>query len=233
VVVKDIYGEHINVRIDAYGKGSSVRGLLHGETRPKLIVIDDPQDLEDMSSETVLEKDYNWFLSDIAFLGKKSRIFMIGNNLGEACLIERVINNKEYLGFEADRMPIVKDGAPTWASKYTMEFIDKERATYEKLGKIDIWYRERMCESISPDSQIFKPEYFRWFDWKDLKLQEMNIFMTVDLAISQKATADFTSIMVVGVNKDNHWFILDCSFGRFDPTKTIDEIFRMVGKWSP
>jgi hypothetical protein len=52
-----------------------------------------------MGSETVLEKDYNWFLSDIAFLGKKCRIFMIGNNLGEACLIERVINNKEYLGF--------------------------------------------------------------------------------------------------------------------------------------
>ena len=233
VVVKDIYGNPINVRIDAYGKGSSVRGLLHGETRPKLIIIDDPQDLEDMGSETVLEKDYNWFLSDIAFLGKKCRIFMIGNNLGEACLIERVINNKEYLGFQAERIPILRDGEPTWGGKYTKEFIDTERETYEKLGKIDIWYRERMCEAISPDSQIFKTEYFKEFRWKDLRIPELNIFMTVDLAISQKATADFTSIMVVGVNKDNHWFILDCSYGRFDPTKTIEEIFRMVGKWSP
>lgn len=101
VVVKDIYGSEVSVRIDAYGKGSSVRGLLYGEERPKLIIIDDPQDLEDMTSDAVLEKDYNWFLSDIIFLGKKSRIFMIGNNLGESCLIERVISNKEYLGFEA------------------------------------------------------------------------------------------------------------------------------------
>ena len=233
VIVKDIYGKPINVRIDAYGKGSSVRGLLHGETRPKLIIIDDPQDLEDMGSETILEKDYNWFLSDIAFLGKKCRIFMIGNNLGESCLIERVINNKEYLGFQAERIPIMKDGKPTWEGKYTLEFIESERETYEKLGKIDIWYRERMCEAISPDSQIFKTEYFKEFRWKDLHTPELNVFMTVDLAISQRATADFTSIMVVGVNKDNHWFILDCSFGRFDPTKTIDEIFRMVGKWSP
>lgn len=105
-----------------------------------------------MNSETVLDKDYNWFLSDIAFLGKKCRIFMIGNNLGEACLIERVINNKEYLGFQAERMPIIKDGQPTWEGKYTKEFIDEEREKYEKLGKIDIWYRERMCESISPES---------------------------------------------------------------------------------
>ena len=233
VVVKDLYGKHINVRIDAYGKGSSIRGLLHGETRPKLIIIDDPQDLEDMNSETVLEKDYNWFLSDIAFLGKKCRIFMIGNNLGEACLIERVINNKDYLGFDATRMPILKNGKSTWPGKYTVEFIDEERVKYEKLGKSDIWFRERMCEALDPEAQIFKEEYFKYFRWKDLKIPEMNIYMTVDLAISQKNTADYTSIMVVGVNKDNHWFILDCSYGRYDPTKTIDEIFRMVGKWSP
>ena len=233
VIVKDIYGNPINVRIDAYGKGSSVRGLLHGETRPKLIIIDDPQDLEDMTSDSVLEKDYNWFLSDIIFLGKSSRIFMIGNNLGESCLIERVIANKEYLGFQTMRIPILQDGKSTWEAKYTKEFIEKERDTYEKIHKIDIWYRERMCRAISPENQIFKSEDFRTFSWKNLRLSELNIYMTVDLAISQKKTADYTAIMVVGVNKDNHWFILDCSFGRYDPTQTIDEIFKMVGKWSP
>lgn len=232
-VVKDIYGKPINVRIDAYGKGSSVRGLLHGETRPKLIIIDDPQDLEDSNSEGVLEKDYNWFLSDIIFLGQKSRIFMIGNNLGESCLIERVIANKEYLGFNTQRLPILYEGKSQWPSKYTLEFIDRERETFEKLGKIDTWYRERMCESISPDSQLFKEEYFKVFSWSDLKIPQLNIFITVDLAISQKKTADYTSIMVVGVNQDNHWFLLDCSYGRYDPTQTIEEIFRLVGKWNP
>ena len=39
--------------------------------------------------------------------------------------------------------------------------------------------------------------------------------------------------MVVGVNQDNHWFLLDCSYGRYDPTQTIEEIFRLVGKWNP
>ena len=90
-----------------------------------------------------------------------------------------------------------------------------------------------MCEALSPENQIFKDEYFKFFNWKDLRIPELNIFMTVDLAISQKDTADYTAIMVVGVNKDNHWFVLDCSFGRYDPTQTIDEIFRMAGKWSP
>ena len=232
-VVKDIYGKEINVRIDAYGKGSSVRGLLHGETRPKLIIIDDPQDLEDSSSEGVLEKDYNWFLSDIIFLGKKCRIFMIGNNLGEACLIERVIANKEFLGFETQRLPVMKDGLSSWAGKYTVEFIEREREQFEKLGKIDTWYRERMCEVISPDSQLFKEEYFKYYNWNDLKLNDLNVFITIDLAISKNKTADYTAIYVVGVNKDNHWFLLDCIFGRFDPSETIDAIFKAVGKWSP
>lgn len=127
----------------------------------------------------------------------------------------------------------MQDGKSSWEAKYTKQFIEKERDTYEKIHKIDIWYRERMCMAISPESQIFKKEYFRYFTWKDLRLSDLNIYMTVDLAISQKKTADYTAIMVVGVNKDNHWFILDCSFGRFDPSDTIDEIFKMIGKWSP
>ena len=86
---------------------------------------------------------------------------------------------------------------------------------------------------MDPDSQIFKEEYFRKFRWKDLKLSDLNLFMAVDLAISQSKRADYTSMIVVGVSKENHWFILDCSYGRLDPTQTIDEIFKMMGKWSP
>ena len=46
-VVTDEKGEEICVRMEAYGKGSSIRGLLWGDKRPDIIVIDDPQDVED------------------------------------------------------------------------------------------------------------------------------------------------------------------------------------------
>jgi hypothetical protein len=83
VDVRDEMGKVINVRIEAYGKGSSIRGLANIDRRPRIVVIDDPQDMEDAKSDTILDNDWNWFISDVMFLGKTSRIFLIGNNLGE------------------------------------------------------------------------------------------------------------------------------------------------------
>ena len=89
-----------------------------------------------------------------------------------------------------------------------------------------------MCECISPDSQKFKREYFRYYD-KAPSLQSMNVYTTVDLAISQKVNADYSAIVTIGVNSAGHWFVLDVEYGRYDPTTTIDAIFSAVRKWRP
>ena len=70
-----IYRTGETVRIEAYGKGAAVRGLSWGAKRPDLVIIDDPQDEEDARSETVTAGDWDWFLSDVYFLGQNSRIF--------------------------------------------------------------------------------------------------------------------------------------------------------------
>lgn len=234
VTVTDELGMQIRVRMEAYGKGSAIRGLSARDQRPKLVIIDDPQDTEDAKSDVTLEADWEWFLSDVNFLGQYSRIFMIGNNLGEKCLIERIAASADILGFTFIRLPIINDeGEIAWADKYNLKIIEQERDAYTILGKLDIWYRERMCIALSPESQIFKKDDLKYYDTADLKTKGMSIYVTVDLAISKKTSADYTAIMAVGVNSDNHWFLLDCEYGRFDPGETVDKIFEMVQKWKP
>lgn len=234
ISVYDLNNNIIRVRLEAYGKGSSVRGLSSRDMRPKLVICDDLQDIEDMKSDTVLENDWDWFLSDVKFLGQSTRIFMIGNNLGDKCIIERIGRDAEMLGFTFVRIPILNDdGEIVWDSKYTLEEIERERDAYTTLGKLDVWYRERMCLALSPESQIFKKEDFKYYDDGDLKKKGLSVYVTVDLAISQKKSADYTVVMAVGVNADNHWFLLDVNFGRYDPAQTIDAIFDMVTKWKP
>ena len=221
------------VRIEAYGKGAAVRGLSWGSKRPDLVIIDDPQDDEDARSETVTANDWNWFLSDVFFLGQNTRIFLIGNNLGERCIIEQVIKNAKELKFVTRRIPILdSENKSAWPSKWPVDAIMEDKADWAKIGKTDIWYRERMCQCISPESQKFKREYFKYYD-KIPNLSELNIYTTVDLAISQKVNADYSAIVTVGVNSAGHWFILDVEYGRYDPTTTIDAIFSAVKKWQP
>ena len=139
------YATGHSVRIEAYGKGAAVRGLSWGAKRPDLVIIDDPQDQEDAKSETVTANDWDWFLSDVYFLGQSSRIFLIGNNLGERCIIESVIRAAKRLNFTARKIPILTpQGFSAWPSKWPLKAIEEEREArniyelYECYVKIDI-----------------------------------------------------------------------------------------------
>ena len=233
VDVKDESGEIINIRIEAYGKGASVRGLSNQDRRPKIIILDDIQDHEDARSETVTETDWNWFLSDIIFLGKTARVFLIGNNLGERCVIEKTINNAKELKFKPIRIPVMIDGKPTWEEKQSLEEIEEERANYAAMGKLDIWYAEKMCQALAEESKIFKEEDYRYYspERKEDLIGRCNLFACLDPASSTNSSACYRAITITGVDSENYWFLLDVLYGRWDSAETIDKIFDCVRKY--
>lgn len=232
VSLRNISGETIRMRIEAYGKGASIRGLSWGNLRPQVIIADDLQDLEDAESETVTEKDWNWFLADVNFLAKKGRIFIIGNNLGERCIIERIINSN--LAYEVLKIPAIVDNKSSWPEAFSMDYLNKEREEFTKLGKIDIWMRERMCVAIPDELRVFKPENFKHFEEVDIMPKSLEFYVTVDLAISQKQSADDSVICVVG--KEPHkpeWYIVEFIAGRLSPLEVIDGLFKVYDKYRP
>lgn len=232
------------VRIETYGRGTAVRGANWGGRRPDLIICDDLQDFEDLESEIQPEKDWKWFLSDVMDLGQKSRIFMIGNNIGEKCIMEKVIGSKKELNFEGYVIPICKERPieglelgelydPAWPAKYDIETIIEERERYRKMEQLDIWYRNKMCKTIAPDSQMFKRKHFKYYDSRNISTRDMNVYMVFDPASSEADTADRSAIITVGVDVFGHWFVLDLWAGRVKPSESFDMLFRLVSKWQP
>lgn len=233
VDVRNEKDEIVNIRIEAYGKGASIRGLSNQDRRPKIIILDDIQDHEDARSETITETDWNWFLSDIIFLGKTARVFLIGNNLGERCVIERTINNAEELKFKPIKIPVMVDGVPTWEEKQNLQEIEEERASYAAMGKLDIWYAEKMCQALAEESRIFKEEDYRYYSpsRKDDLIGRCNLYACLDPASSTNPAACYRAITITGVDAENYWFVLDVLYGRWDSAETIDKIFDCVRKY--
>ena len=228
-------GEPIPVRIAVFGKGSQIRGLESRGRRPKLVILDDVQDKKAVESDLILRKDLKWFLGDVLFLGESCRVMMIGNNLGEKCLIEYVFANPEDCRFDCHRVPALDAESETvsaWPAKLPAESLISERERFQNLGQLDVWYRERMCKATSPDDQRFKRDMFRYYEPKSLP-KTMNVYTTVDLAISQNKRSDYTAVCTVGVTPENHWFVLDIDYGRYKPDEIIEAIFRAAAKWKP
>ena len=226
-------GEIVETRIEGYGKGASVRGALYKDKRPKICIIDDPQDAEDAKSEVVMEADWNWFLGDVLFLGQNTRIFLIGNNLGDRCIVERVMYNAKLLNFKAHRTPIEVAGKPTWPEKYSIKFIQDEKDAFREMGKLDVWLRERMCQSTDEETKVFHEKDYRHFNPQlvDRIVSDCKVAARLDPATSKESTACFRAIVVNAVDSDGNWFVVDVPYGRWDPTELIDNVFDTVVKW--
>lgn len=232
----DLYneaGEIMNVRIEAYGKGSAIRGTAHQDRRPKVVILDDIQDNDDARSEAVLARDWEWFLSDIKFLGAQTRVFLIGNNLGEKCVIERVQKAAKELAYKALKVPIAVNGVPSWPARHTMASIEKEKENFANLGKLNIWYSEKMCIAVPEESRIFNEVDYRYYAAANrLEVsRECAIKAVLDPASSTNPEACYRAIAVVGVDSMNRWFVLDMKYGRWDSAETLDWIFAVCREW--
>jgi len=223
------------VRVQVFGAGQNIRGLRYQEKRPDIVVLDDIEDLEGVQSETQRKKLKNWFFADVLPLSSVGRFFIIGTVLHEDSLLNTLLQDPPR-GFEALKYGILdEDGNSIWAERFPTEQVLAKKEDYRKRGLLDLWYAEYMNQPIAEETQTFKREYFRYYRPAELKWRERgySAFTAVDLAISKADTADYTAVVTIVVPPENHWFVLDCDYGRYNPDEAIGAIFRAVTKYHP
>lgn len=239
VTIEPLSGKRMTIRIEAYSKGGSIRGLKWKNNRPSIVLADDLQDEDDAKSQAALDSDWTWFRSEVSFLGQYTRFFMIANNLGEKCIIEQIGKDPKLFGFIFDRVPIISEpnenGIPTWSERFSKEFILDEYDRFKKTGDLAIWLRNRMCIAVSPETQIFKRDDLRWYLPQELPniISKSNIYISCDLAGSAKKSADYCAFAVIAVDEEDYWYVIDLPYGRWEPTEQFKQLFDTVRKWKP
>ncbi len=191
----------LNVKIMISSVEQSIRGMRHDEHRPDLIILDDIEDTNSVKTREGRNKTFNWLTSEIIPAGsKKTRIIAVGNLLHEDSVLKRLqkkINSGEMKQMNGvyREYPIVDEkNNPLWSGKYpTPESIEAER---ERTMNDIAWYREYMLKIISSDEQVVRPEWLHFYE-KYPPSNLRGIYIGIDLAVSEKESADCTA-MVVG-----------------------------------
>lgn len=202
-------------RITAASSEQSIRGLRHGENRPDLIICDDVEDLVSVKTREGRGKIYDWLTGDVIPAGdKNTRLIVIGNLLHEDSLLMRLKQNitENKLNGTFRAYPLINsDGQILWPGKFAsmVEIEELKQATGNDIA----WQRE-YCLRIVPDTdQIIKPEWVQYYDElpSDKEKGYRYTKTGVDLAISEKDSADFTAMVsakVFGYGKDLKIYIL-------------------------
>lgn len=87
-----------------------------------------------------------------------------------------------------------------------------------------------MNNPIDEENQIFRASFFKRYERRP---DNLYLAMTVDPAISDKQTADYSAIVVAGMDHDHQVYVLDYIRGRWTPHELIQNIFTTYLKWKP
>lgn len=193
--------------IQARSKGSQVRGLKFLDSRITMIIADDLEDTEDTKSDEMRRKTRHWFYSELVEamaqgeLGKDSKIIMIGNLVHRDCLLAHLDNksldNTNENIVSVKKYPLVSDdGVIAWKGMYpTQESIEEKKKKVllsgEGMGSV-IWAREYLLKMIDETDQVIKETDIHYYPDEWLLRSKIRGGVGVDLAISQKQTADYT-----------------------------------------
>lgn len=185
-------------RITVASMEQSIRGLRHNQHRPDLIICDDVEDMQSVKTYESRQKTYNWLTGEvIPGGGVNTRLIVIGNLLHEDSLVmhlKRDIDEGQRDGVFRKYPLLSENGKIAWLGKYpSLAAIEVER---KKSGNEYAWQREYLLHIVPDEDQVIHPDWIQYYDELPKTTRNfVNIAVGVDLAISQKETADYTAIV--------------------------------------
>jgi len=197
-----------------------------------LIIMDDVVNRDNVSTMDQISKVITRYKDSLDLLEPHGEMIIIGTRWHDSDLYgwimdpsNNALSDYEVMLKRAYEGSIMEDGdfVPLWPGKFSRENL------YTKL-KQEGWAHfsaQYLNDPVPEEDAIFKRSWFKYYLSDDLRGKIMNRFLLIDPAISLKKDADYTAMVVIGVDEWNNIFILDISRKRMSPGEIINEIFRL------
>jgi predicted phage terminase large subunit-like protein len=234
------------------GTGQQLRGIKHGNQRPTLIVVDDPEDENNTKTSEAMESNLRWLLqSAIPSLDpKKGRMAIIGTPIHQRCLVETLKAMDGWKNFLFK--PDLDNGIALWEEWQPIDKLKQKKKELESIGRVSVFYREYLCEIVGDEDQLFKEEYLQYYEGKLVHREDkafihltvlngvevdeykaVNVFMGVDPASSTAQTADYSTIVSIAIDRDGNRYILPYYRNRATPMNLAESIITQFKVYKP
>jgi len=192
--------------IRAAGFGVKVRGA-----HPDWCVCDDVLNDDDIYSETIRQRNIDYFLSAIAgMVHRKKQLIVVGTPMHQADLYAALDQSGQY---RCAKYPALKNGNPLWPARYSMEDLTAKKAELKSAAR---FAREFLCEPLTDEASLFPGKLFSAPGvrqpyklglpaayWEQLGYSR---YMGVDIALSAEVGADWFVIFTIAVDPEgNYW----------------------------
>ena len=150
-------------------------------------------------------------------------------------MLNRLIEDKEWstLIFEAHNPDFTE---LLWPEKFSKRRLLGIRRKYESQNNLDGYAQEYLNRPIAASNAYFNKDYFFDVDRDDSGkpiYPNLEYYAAADFAISEKEKADYTVLMVAGVDPEGFVYVVDVRRFRGDSEKIISELIAAQKMWKP
>lgn len=208
----------------AVGVGGSVTGK-----GAKILIIDDPiKNRQDADSIVIRNGIWNWYKSTARTrLSPDGAIVLIMTRWHLDDLAGRLLKQNPDEWDEVNLPAIaVKDeehrkaGEALWADYFTLENLEK---TKRDIGIYE-WSSLYQQSPVLQEDQEFRPHWILRRSRDEVFKRNTRKFLTIDTAVSQKESADFTGVVKNYVDSENKWNV-SAFRKRMSPAELIEFLF--------
>jgi predicted phage terminase large subunit-like protein len=231
---------------------AGVGGPLTGKGAHALLIDDPFKNREEADSALTRQSIWNWYTSTAytrlapggGVLLMHTRWHdddMAGRLLAEMKTAEKQFEDSGTWPDDADRWEVVsypaiavedekhrRVGEALHPERYPLSALLKIKRT---LGPRD-WSALYQQNPVPDEGGYFSQKHMRYYDAPPAT-DMLSIYAAADLAISKKDSADFTVMIVAGLDRDGNIWLLDLVRGRFDSAEIIDAMFDIQRRWKP
>jgi predicted phage terminase large subunit-like protein len=119
-----------------------------------------------------------------------------------------------------------QDGSLFFPQKLSAAFLEGAKRI---MGSY-MFSNQYLNDIIPSDMQTFKKEWFQYYSAMPVKY---NTFISIDPALSEADTSDYTGVVVVHVDQNNQWYVPYAKRHKVTPTQLIDLVFKLHAHFKP
>jgi hypothetical protein len=232
--------DDVPITIIALGITGQTRGVNIDDYRPDLIVVDDPCDEENTKTREQRDKITDLFFGALhkslapPTEAPRAKIVLLQTPLAKGDLIDLCFQDRTWKCLEFGCFD--HRGLSNWESRFTTEFLRKEKQAHIDRNKLSLWMREMEVKIISTELASFRGEWLK--KWEVLPPSGFRIIFALDPASADAESAeandtDYNALVAMGRWKDCIYLLEYTLVRGLDPDELIVKFFEMFYRWRP